>query len=172
MGLGNAGADQFGIPDRIPGCNTTFSNFVGGPAPLYINSSCYTLPTIPSSSAFAAQCGTFPGAATPAPSGQVYCANLLGNAGRNSITGPHLINMDFSMIKDTPVKRISESFNVEFRTEIFNIFNHSNFIPPEPVNGSAGAQLFNTDGSSSGAGQLDELATTPREVQFAIKVIW
>jgi hypothetical protein len=164
-GLGNGGADQFGIPDYVPGCNRVNSKSVSA----YINQSCYTPPTAPAS--FAAQCGGFPGAATPAPSGMVYCANLLGNAGRNTITGPKLVNFDFSMTKNTAIRRISETFNVQFRAEIFNIFNHSNFLPPEPVNNTAGAQVLNTDGSPS-AGGIDALATQPREVQFALKLIW
>jgi hypothetical protein len=164
MGLGNGGADQFGIPNRIPGCKVTNPGDIN-----YINAACFTPPTAPAS--FAAQCGGFPGAVNPAPSGTVYCANLLGNAGRNSITGPRLVNVDFSMVKNTPIKRISESFNVQFRAEIFNIFNHSNFLPPEPVNGQAGAQVLDTDGSLTPGG-IDALATSPRDVQFALKIIW
>ena len=173
MGLGNSGADQFGIPDLVPGCDPIIHNFIGGPSPVYINSNCYTLPTVSITTAakLPYPCGTFPGAATPPPA-LVYCANLLGNAGRNSITGPHLVNVDFSMTKNTAIKRISETFNVQFRAEIFNIFNHSNFVPPAPVSGQAGAALFNQDGSSTGAGQIDSLATEPRDVQFALKVIW
>jgi hypothetical protein len=170
MGLGNGGADQFGIPNIIPGCNPINHNY-GGTSPVYINANCYTPPTAPAS--FASRCGDFPGAATPAPSGQVYCANLLGNAGRNSITGPHLVNVDFLLVKNTAIPRISETFNVQFRAEIFNIFNHSNFLPPEPVNNTAGAQVLNQDGSlTAGTGGIDALSTQPRDVQFALKVIW
>lgn len=170
MGLGNGGADQFGIPNVIPGCKTTSPGSLS-----YINTNCYTPPTAPAS--FASQCAPFPGApALPLTSPVVYCANLLGNAGRNSITGPHLVNVDFSMVKNTAIKRISETFNVQFRAEIFNIFNHTNFLPPEPVNNNAGAAVLNTDGSvftpANGGGAVDSLATQPRDVQFAIKVIW
>jgi hypothetical protein len=174
MGLGNSGADQFGIPNLIPGCDPVNHNFIGGNSPVYINSNCYILPTVSVATAATLPypCGTFPGAATPPPAGQVYCANLLGNAGRNSITGPKFVNVDFSMTKNTAIKRISETFNVQFRAEIFNIFNHSNFVPPEPISGQGGAALFNQDGSSTGAGQIDSLATSPRDVQFALKVIW
>jgi hypothetical protein len=174
MGLGNGGADQFGIPDVIPGCNPINHNYVGSASPIYINTSCYTPPTAPAS--FASQCATFTGAGAPPPAGRVYCANLLGNAGRNSITGPHLSNVDFSMVKNTSIKRISETFNLQFRAEIFNIFNHSNFLPPEPVNGNAGAAVLNTDGSvalpNNLGGSIDTLSTQPRDVQFALKVIW
>ena len=37
------------------------------------------------------------------------------------------VNTDFSIIKDTRVPKISEAFNVQFRAEFFNIFNHANF---------------------------------------------
>ena len=117
----------------------------------------------------ASQCADFPGAATPAPSGQVYCANLLGNAGRNTIRGPKLVNLDFSATKNNPIHRISETFNVQFRAEIFNILNHSNFVPPEPY---SGAGIFASDGAAGADGSMDVLATQPRDVQFAIKVIW
>jgi hypothetical protein len=174
LGLGNSGSDPFGIPNVTPGCKTTSPGSLS-----YINTSCYTPPTAPAS--FASQCATFTGGSDgppvpPPPAGTVYCANLLGNAGRNSITGPHLVNVDFSMVKNTTIKRISETFNVQFRAEIFNIFNHTNFLPPEPVNNNAGAAVLNTDGSvatpANGGGAVDSLATQPREVQFAIKVIW
>jgi hypothetical protein len=172
MGLGNGGADQFGIPNYIAGCNPVNSSISA-----YVNASCYTLPTVSASSPLAASCGDFP--FDPAhnqpriapPAGQVYCANLLGNAGRNSITGPKLVNVDFSVVKNTPIRRISESFNVQFRAEIFNIFNHSNFLPPEPVNNTAGSQVFDQTGFLTSGG-IDSLATQPRDVQFAIKVIW
>jgi len=168
-GLGNTGADQFGIPNRIPGCDPVNHNYIGGASPSYINVSCYTLPTMSASSPFASQCAGFPGAADAAPAGQVYCANLLGNAGRNTIIGPKLMNLDFSVTKNFPIHRISETFNVQFRTEIFNILNHSNFVPPEPL---AGASIFDQSGTPLNNGFLDNLSTQPRDVQFALKIIW
>jgi hypothetical protein len=167
-GLGNNGADQFGIPNRIPGCDPVNHNYIGGTSPSYINVNCYSLPTVSALSPLAAQCGTFSGAIPP-PSGQVYCANLLGNAGRNTVIGPRLVNMDFSATKNFPIHRVSENFNVQFRAEIFNIFNHSNFLPPEPL---AGAGIFDATGAIATNGFMDTLATQPRDVQFALKVIW
>jgi len=166
-GLQNGGADQFGIPNLIPGCDPVNHNYIGGTSPAYINVSCFTLPTAPAS--MASQCAGFTGAAAPAPSGQVYCANLLGNAGRNTIIGPKLVNVDVSATKNFPITRISETFNVQFRAEIFNVFNHTNFAPPEPLNG---AGIFDQDGVVIANGEMDNLATQPRDVQFALKVIW
>jgi len=173
MGLGNGGADQFGIPNYVPGCSKVNS----GSVTAYINQNCYSLPV--ATSANAASCSPFglraPGTQGPSDPGSAgiagTCANLLGNAGRNSITGPKLINVDFSVVKNTAVRRISETFNIQFRAEIFNIINRANFVPPEPVNGSAGAQVFNQDGTTS-AGGIDALATDPRQVQLALKLIW
>jgi Carboxypeptidase regulatory-like domain/TonB dependent receptor/TonB-dependent Receptor Plug Domain len=171
-GLGNGGADQFGIPNYVAGCNPVNSSVSA-----YINASCYALPTVSASSPLAASCADFPFDAKHGhpyiapPSGQVYCSNLLGNAGRNSITGPKLVNVDFSVVKNTAIRKISESFNIQFRAEIFNIFNRSNFLPPEPVNGTAGSQVFDQTGFVT-AGGIDSLATQPRDVQLALKVIW
>jgi hypothetical protein len=166
MGLGNGGADQFGIPSRIPGCDPVNHNYIGGTSPSYINVNCYTLPK--STPAIAAQCQTF-GATLTQAGIPGTCANLLGNAGRNSVIGPKLVNLDFSATKNFPIHRISETFNVQFRAEIFNILNHSNFVPPEPLNG---AGIFDASGAAITNGFLDNLATQPRDVQFALKVIW
>ncbi|HZP34458.1 MAG TPA: carboxypeptidase regulatory-like domain-containing protein [Candidatus Acidoferrales bacterium] len=175
MGLGNSGADQFGLPNIIAGCNPVNSNWKQN-ALTYINVNCYTLPTVPAASPLAAQCTTFPGAATPAPAGQVYCANLLGNVSRNSIHGPSLINLDLSVLKNFPVKRISEAFNIQFRAEMFNILNRPSFVPPQPGSGDGNSQIFQSDGSPTGGsvGQMTQYATsTPsREIQFALKFVW
>ncbi|HKY05692.1 MAG TPA: TonB-dependent receptor, partial [Blastocatellia bacterium] len=63
-------------------------------------------------------------------------AGFYGNSGRNALTGPDLRVFDFSLIKRTP---ITERINTEFRAEIFNIFNHTNFSPPE----AASRVIFN-----------------------------
>ena len=176
LGLGNTGADQFGPLVQVPGCdpiNHGFANSLAG-APLWINANCYTEPTVATSmlGSLPYPCGPFPGA-TAAPSGQTYCANLApGNVLRNSIYGPHLFTMDFSVLKNFPVKRISEQFNVQFRAEMFNITNHDNFVPPQPNSGDSNSGIINQDGSNAGLGTISLLATTPREIQFALKVIW
>ena len=80
--------------------------------------------------------------------------------------------MDFAIYKNTPVRKISEAFSVQLRAEIFNLTNHYNFVPPQPGSGDSNSQLFGADGSPTGLGQISALATDPREMQFAIKVIW
>jgi hypothetical protein len=182
LGLGNSGADQFGPVVRIPGCNPIDSNYAGSQpgAPIWINQNCFTEPTVPTSALASLPygCGGFPAAGSAdsiplAPAGQTYCANLApGNYGRNTITGPHFINMDFSVHKVFPIKRISEQFNVQFRAEMFNIFNHDNFVPPQPCSGDCNSGLINPDGSYADVGTITALAGLPREIQFALKVNW
>jgi hypothetical protein len=111
----------------------------------------------------------FLGAAAPSPSGQVYCANLLGNAGRNSVIGPRIVNFDMSLLKNTHVTRISEAFNVQFPVEVFNIFKHANFNSPTGHN-----VVFDGTGAlaDSQVGQTSSTATTSRQMQLALKLIW
>ena len=156
---------SYAFPNRIttgPGCATATN-----PGSInYINLTCFALPTAPTS--FAAQCAPFSGAAAPAPSGQVYCANLLGNAGRNSLIGPGLKNFDFSLFKNFPIKRISEVFNAQFRVEAFNVFNHPNFVAPID-----NQQVFSSNGAPiSTGGVIDATSTTARQMQFALKLTW
>ena len=94
--------------------------------------------------------------------------NLFGNSGRNTLVGRSLFDFDFSAIKNNYIPRISESFNIQFRAELFNVLNHANFNPPVDTNA-----VLNSNGSpSSAAGALDSTATTSRQIQLALKVIW
>jgi hypothetical protein len=53
-----------------------------------------------------------------------------GNLGRNTIYGPGFTNVDLSLIKNT---RITESVNLQFRADAFDIVNHPNFGQPGPT---------------------------------------
>jgi hypothetical protein len=157
--LGLKSSAPFAYPDRITGggCSTPVNP--GNPTN-YIKLGCFTLPS--STPAIAANCTPF------APNGVTAvgtCANLLGNGGRNEIYGPGLVDFDFSVIKDT---KIGERLDVQFRAEMFNIFNRANFNPP-----LVNQVLFGQDGSpNSAAGALDSTSTTSRQVQFALKLIF
>ncbi|HET9533003.1 MAG TPA: TonB-dependent receptor, partial [Blastocatellia bacterium] len=98
-------------------------------------------------------------------------AGFYGNAGRNALEGPDLRVFDFSLIKRTP---ITERVNTEFRAEVFNIFNHTNFSPPD----AASRVIFNgVDAAGRGVvpasfGQLTRTSTSSRQIQFGLKIIW
>ena len=165
--LGMNSTDAFNFPDIVPGCNPVHGGLN------YVNLNCFTLPQ--ATPDIAAQCQPFgfvsaalPPPSVPNPGIPGTCANLLGNGRRNSIVGPGLVNLDMSLFKNNYVKRISELFNVQFRMEVFNILNHTNFNPP-----TSNSQVFDGSGNPVGsAGLLDTTATTSRQVQFAVKVIW
>ena len=55
------------------------------------------------------------------------CDNLVGTEARNSIIGPGLVNLDFSMVKNNHIR---ENLNVQFCAKFFNVINHANFAPP------------------------------------------
>jgi hypothetical protein len=158
----NAGDTGIDFPNRLPGCNP-----ITGDPKAYINLNCFTVPTAPASSASLCNTNGF-SAAPAAPTGLVNCANLFGNAGRNQLVGPGLLDLDFSLFKNIPIVAISEAFNVQFRAEFFNVLNHPNFLPPLDNN-----TIFNANGSAvSNAGAIDGTSTDPRQIQLGIRVIW
>jgi hypothetical protein len=164
--LGLSSADNYAFPNRITDCKAANSNFKTSKM-LYLNPACFAVPTAPVS--FGAQCKTFASGTTQIPSGQEYCANLLGDGGRNTVIGPGLRDLDFSLFKNNPIRRISETFNVQFRWEVFNIVNHANFAPPAP----AARQVFTVAGAlNPTAGVLSATSTNSRQMQFALKLIW
>ncbi|MBV9147950.1 MAG: TonB-dependent receptor [Acidobacteria bacterium] len=150
--LGLKNTAPYDVPNRVAGCSPTSLQY-NTPAQAqvqWINLGCFTAP-----SSF----------------------NVLGNVGRNSLTGPGLKDLDFSIFKNNKVPRISENFNVQFRAEFFNILNFTNFAPP-----SSGKTLlsaaFNPAGTAAtfnpvtGAGLLTSTQTSSRQIQFALKVSW
>jgi len=78
----------------------------------------------------------------------------IGNAPRTICCGPHISNTDFALLKTI---QLSEAMRVDFRAELFNIFNHT--------------QFFNPDGNFSDGQQFGQVgqARDPRLVQFALK---
>lgn len=162
--------------DRIPGCNPISSNY--RQTLQFVNLSCFTPPTVATASlgslpypcivnSVALNSGYF--AAAPPPAGQTYCSNVFGDNGRNSLVGPGLFNLDFLVFKNNYIKRISESFNVQFRAEFFNILNRANFLPPID-----NESIFASNGSiNPQAGVLDSTGGfESRQIQLSLKMIW
>jgi hypothetical protein len=84
-------------------------------------------------------------------------AQLFGNAPRAICCGPGINNFDFSFHKLTP---INERFNTEFRAELFNAFNRTQFTNP--------------DGNLSDGAYFGRVLHTrdPRQIQFAVKLLF
>jgi hypothetical protein len=84
-----------------------------------------------------------------------------GDLGRNAITGPGFMNTDFSVTKNT---RLTERFNLQFRAEMFDIFNHPNFgNPVMTTTSSAFGEIFSTRVPTGDFG-------SSRQMQFALKL--
>jgi len=85
-----------------------------------------------------------------------------GNLGRGVYSGPGLANLDVSLLKDT---RITESMKLQFRAEFFNVLNHTNL-------GTPNATVFSNGAISSSAGVITATATTSRQIQFGLKLMF
>jgi hypothetical protein len=106
-----------------------------------------------------------------------------GSLGRNALVGPKYHNVDFSVFKTTP---ITDFVKLQFRAEIFNIFNHPNFASPLLPGFSADAS-FNGIDPVTGRGQgFLPITVTPdvgignpflggggsRNIQFGLRLVF
>ena len=107
---------------------------------------------------------------------QLQAVGTAGGEHRNQIYGPHDRRMDLTLLKAFP---IYSGLSLQFRADVFNIFNIANFATP-----NTGVTLWNTNGNSSNAnagatpntastnfGSISStnLAEVPRQLQFALK---
>ncbi|HUS05479.1 MAG TPA: TonB-dependent receptor [Bryobacteraceae bacterium] len=79
-----------------------------------------------------------------------------GNVGGYVLTGPGNQTFDFSLFKNTVIR---ERTTLQFRTELFNLFNHANFSNPSTNLNSS------TFGRITGTGPA-------REIQFGLKILF
>jgi hypothetical protein len=93
-------------------------------------------------------------------------AGTFGNSSRNSLAGPGLSQFDLTLGKKFPV---AEKTNIEFRAEIYNIFNHANFANPGNVRlqqdlpsgpGAAGIQPHQAFSASTAGANFGVLTST------------
>lgn len=91
-------------------------------------------------------------------------AGTYGNVGRNTLYGPGIAELDFSALKNIA---INERLRLQFRAELFNILNHTNFGTPNTVVFTSA-----TSGPSPTAGVITSTSTTSRQVQFGLKLLW
>ncbi len=104
-----------------------------------------------------------------------------GNLVRNQIHGPRFVQQDLIVAKKFAIR---ESTNIEFRTEVFNIFNSTNFATPPaqlPNTYGAGATLqpgqpFTAALAGSAFGVVNRTVErtvglgTNRQIQFALRL--
>jgi len=136
--LGMLNASPFDRPDVVTGAACSGSLVNPDSPSHYINTHCF---------------------AFPSP------ATRLGNAGRNILTGPGLLDLDTSLFKNMQFR---ESWRMQFRAEFFNVLNHPNFAPPVQ-----NLSLFGANGTPvSTAGLITSTLTSSRQIQFGLKLIW
>jgi hypothetical protein len=88
-------------------------------------------------------------------------AGTFGNLGRNTFYGPGYAQEDITLAKKFTIR---EKAAVQFRTEVFNVFNHPNFDVPSAVYGtSTFGQILNTFGRTLGTG-------VSRQIQMALRL--
>jgi hypothetical protein len=88
-----------------------------------------------------------------------------GNMGRNLLTGPGFSNTDFSILKNT---KLTERTSLQFRAELFDVFNHPNFGQPGRIavpGSKAFGAITNTRFPAGDSGSA-------RQVQFALKFMF
>ncbi len=97
------------------------------------------------------------------PGGTGPNQGVFGSLGRNTFRGPAYYDFDFSLIKDTPVGSRAnggELFDVQFRSEFFNLFNIVDMgLPANTIKGS-------------GFGEISKTAGTSRQIQFSVKLLF
>ena len=79
-----------------------------------------------------------------------------GNEGRNAVEGPGYVNWDFSAFKNI---RLTEAKQLQFRGELFNVLNHTNFRLPV------------SDIESPTFGQIQS-DVSQRKIQVALKFLF
>ena len=89
-------------------------------------------------------------------------AGTYGNLGRGTFDGPGSADVDVSLAKESAV---SEKIRLQFRAEFFNILNRANFDTPNPI-------VFSNGAVSSTAGLITATATTSRQIQFGLKLLF
>jgi len=141
----NANANYFGLAST-PGNGGYRPNLVSG-QPIYLHGSDKTIYLNPAAFSM------------PAP-GQ------LGNLKRGAVRQPGLNNIDFSVAKNWKIK---ERYGIQFRAEMFNLFNHPSFNGFDPGLGAG----FNSSGTFTGFtnGNFGRLTSDrgPRNIQFGFK---
>lgn len=97
----------------------------------------------------------------------------IGSLGKGSIRGKPISNVDFSIVKNW---RFKERYGFQFRAEMFNAFNHTNFtgfnnnLQFDAVQVlSGGAPNPNFGHATNGSFGTLNNAQAPREIQFGFK---
>ena len=106
---------------------------------------------------------------------QPQAFGTVGTESRNPFHGPHYRHFDFSIFKEIPLER---SLKMELRAEFFNLTNTPNYSRPNiflatnPDPNNPGQFLPGTTSGGFGTIQSTLPSATPRQIQFAAKLMF
>ena len=89
------------------------------------------------------------------------CLGCVGNLGRNTFLGPGYWAADTSIFK---IFHVSDRYQLQFRAEAFNVFNHTNFQLGGATGPTEGNNLENPQFGQAGG------TSNPRNLQFGLKL--
>jgi hypothetical protein len=87
------------------------------------------------------------------------------NAGKNHFYGPSFWNADIATLKDTV---LTERLKLQFRFEVYNLFNHTQFGQPYNFFWEGNSSF----GQSSSTLTRSDNTTSARQMQFALKLVF
>ena len=91
----------------------------------------------------------------------------------NTVTGPPSATLDLGLSKNFKLPMLGEQGGLNFRGEFFNVLNHANFdTPGVTLYNSVGATVNTPSILTSSAGRVIGTATTARQVQLALKLVF
>ncbi len=91
-------------------------------------------------------------------------------SGKGQIVGPGYLDTDFGVLKNT---RINERFSLQFRAELFNIFNNVNFGLPTGAAFNAGSVSTAYQATPSATGnEITSIVGNARQTQFSLKLLF
>jgi hypothetical protein len=100
-------------------------------------------------------------------------AGFYGNLGRNTIIAPGLANFDFALMKNIS---LTETKQLSFRVETFNLFNRANFDRPGPPTGGIRVLQAPRPGEDplgrriAGSSAIRGTLTDSRQIQLGLKL--
>ena len=80
-----------------------------------------------------------------------------GNSGNFILNGPGLVNLDANISRSFPIR---EGWRLDFRAELFNVLNEAQFLFPNAVV------------NQPTAGVVSQTATSARQIQFGLKLVF
>lgn len=91
----------------------------------------------------------------------------LGSASRNILEGPGYLMTNLSLVKRNRIGMLGDDGQIQFRLEVFNVFNQPNFAVPDRV---VFAAVRADEAPLATAGRITRTVTSARQLQLGIKL--